>query len=207
MNPPRERSADHEPSDANPRTSGSAAVPVGLDAPVMQVMASMRAMRRLKADPVPRELLLRLVEAATWAPSGSNEQAYSFVIVTDREQMRQLAPLWRQLFDWYRATQRPPGHMSDEHWRRQMSAVGYQAEHFEEIPALIIACSDLSDTRRRTLANSRALLRATARLEPRRALMALRNAPRKLALAQAASVYPGVQNLLLAARAHGLAQY
>ena len=32
----------------------------------------MRAMRRLKPDPVPNELLERLVEAASWAPAGSN---------------------------------------------------------------------------------------------------------------------------------------
>jgi len=38
------------------------AVPVGADAPIMEVMATMRAMRRLKPDPVPDELLDTLVE-------------------------------------------------------------------------------------------------------------------------------------------------
>src|SRR3989440_13054140 len=61
----------------------------------MEVMATMRAMRRLKPDPVPDELLEQLVEAATWAPSGGNIQAYSFVVVTDRDQMARLAELWR----------------------------------------------------------------------------------------------------------------
>jgi nitroreductase len=71
-------------------------VPVGEDAPLFEVMRTMRAMRRLKPDPVPDELLERLVEAATWAPSGSNAQAYAFVVVTDRAQMARLAELWRR---------------------------------------------------------------------------------------------------------------
>ena len=54
-------------------------VPVGEDAPILVVMRTMRAMRRLKPDPVPDELLEQLAEAATWAPSGSNEQAYEFI--------------------------------------------------------------------------------------------------------------------------------
>ncbi len=63
-------------------------VPVGPDAPILEVMATMRAMRRLKPDPVPRSMLEQLVEAATWAPSGGNEQNYEFVVVDDRAVMR-----------------------------------------------------------------------------------------------------------------------
>lgn len=51
-------------------------------------------MRKLKPDPVPRELLEQLVDAASWAPSGSNAQAYSWVIVTDRRVLKELKPLW-----------------------------------------------------------------------------------------------------------------
>src|SRR5919204_4595684 len=79
------------------------AVPVGADAPLLEVMATMRAMRRLRPDPVPDELLERLVDAATWAPSGGNAQAYSFVVVTDRGQMARLAELWRVVCDFYLA--------------------------------------------------------------------------------------------------------
>jgi nitroreductase len=49
-------------------------VNIGEDAPILEVMSTMRAMRRLRSDPVPEELLTRLVEAATWAPSASNAQ-------------------------------------------------------------------------------------------------------------------------------------
>jgi nitroreductase len=50
----------------------------------------MRSMRRLKPDAVPRELLTKLVEAATWGPSGSNSQAYQFVVVTDRDKVAEV---------------------------------------------------------------------------------------------------------------------
>src|SRR5256885_16597694 len=79
-------------------------VPVGADAPILEVMATMRAMRRLKPDPVPDEMLEQLVEAATWAPSGGNIQAFSFVVVTDRGQMAKLAELWNVVCDFYLAS-------------------------------------------------------------------------------------------------------
>src|SRR3954470_10745856 len=78
--------------------------PVGPDAPLLDVMATMRAMRRLKPDPVPDEVLVKIVEAATWAPSGSNSQGFQFVVVTDRAQMARLAALWRTCGDDYLAT-------------------------------------------------------------------------------------------------------
>src|ERR671939_425934 len=77
------------------------AVPIGEDAPIFEVMSTMRAMRRLRPDPVPDELLERLVEAATWAPSGSNTQDYEFVVVTDRALMRRLAGLWERSVEAY----------------------------------------------------------------------------------------------------------
>ena len=49
-------------------------VPVGIDAPIFEVMASMRAMRRLRPDPVPEELLRQVIEAASWAPSANHFQ-------------------------------------------------------------------------------------------------------------------------------------
>jgi nitroreductase len=51
-------------------TSAGAAEP-----DVIAVMATMRAMRRLKPDPAPADLLERLIEAASFAPSSQNQQA------------------------------------------------------------------------------------------------------------------------------------
>ena len=77
-----------------------AAPPIGGGA-ILDLMHTMRAMRRLKPDPVPRPLLEQLVAAATWAPSASNAQAYSYLIITDRAQMARLAVLWRKVADFY----------------------------------------------------------------------------------------------------------
>jgi nitroreductase len=174
-------------------------VPVGEDAPIFEVMATMRAMRRLRPDPVPDELLERLVEAATWAPSGSNQQGYSFVVVTDRAQMARLAELWRRCVDIYLGSvARTPSTMDDAGWGRLRAAVEYQREHFHETPAVIVPCYSAD---RVSAAAGRSLI---GLLSPGDLLRLGARMARATALAEASSIYPGVQNLLLAARALGL---
>src|SRR5580765_1507994 len=106
--------------------------------PIFDVMSTMRAMRRLKPDPVPGELLEQLVQAATWGPSGSNEQGYEFVVVTDRDAMARLAKLWARSVEAYLGS---IGNVtpaaSDPKVR---AALAYQCEHFHETPAVIVAC-------------------------------------------------------------------
>jgi nitroreductase len=169
-------------------------------------MSTMRAMRRLRPDPVPDELLEKLVEAATWAPSGGNVQAYSFVVVTDRDQMARLAELWRVCCDFYLAsfaTVRPE-RMSDERYERLREALRFQRDHFHETPAAIVACYDLGAWTRRLRRQRRAFARGMRILGARRTGMLLGGMSRFADRSEAGSVYPGVQNLLLAARAHGL---
>ena len=181
-------------------------VPVGADAPIMEVMATMRAMRRLKPDPVPDELLDSLVEAATWAPSGGNLQAYSFVVVTDRAQMARLAELWKVVCDWYLATLATvaPEHMSPERYERLKDALRFQAEHFHETPAAIVACYDIGRWTRALRSRWMDFVRGSRILGGRRSARLMTGMRDFGARSEAASVYPGVQNLLLAARAHGL---
>jgi nitroreductase len=171
-------------------------VPVGEDAPIFEVMATMRAMRRLKPDPVPDELLEKLIQAASWGPSGSNLQGYEFVVVTDREVMGRLAKLWSRSVEAYLGSVgRVTPAAQDDGGRR---ALLYQQEHFHETPAVIVACY-----------RSRSLDAATARrllssFPPGDALRLAARSPRINLLGEASSVYPGVQNILLAARALGL---
>jgi nitroreductase len=173
--------------------------PVGADAPLFGVMATMRAMRRLKPDPVPDEVLTQLVEAATWAPSGSNAQGFHFVVVTDRGQMSRLAEVWRKCVDEYLAmmgTRTPSKTMGEEAAEKLRRALVFQRDHFEETPAVIVACYESRDR-----PDPRGLLRAAGAKE---GLKIAARAARMPALAAASSIYPAVQNLLLAARAHGL---
>lgn len=176
---------------------------IGPDTPLSHVQATMRAMRRLKPDPVPRELLAELVRAATWAPSGSDAQHYSFVVVDDRELMAELALLWQDCFEIYQilAGTVVPGPDSERH-ERMYAALSYQAEHFAETPALIAAVYKKASADGFDL---RANIDLARRLGPRRmSQLAKGFAGGAGQLGDASSIYPACQNLLLAARANGL---
>jgi F420 biosynthesis protein FbiB-like protein len=51
---------------------------------LLQLLDERRSVRRFKPDPVPEDALVRLIEAATLAPSASNKQPWRFLIVTSR---------------------------------------------------------------------------------------------------------------------------
>ncbi len=111
---------------------------------IFEVMYNCRAMRRLKQDPVPEELLVKLIDAANHGPSGSNSQPARWIVVRDGEQKQRLAELNAAAVDAYiqpdsgRASVFP--HQSAEQRERQLKAVLWQRHHMHEIPALIIAC-------------------------------------------------------------------
>lgn len=184
-----------------PSMPSDSSAPVGADAPIIDILASTRAMRRLKPDPVPKELLERIVAAATWAPTASDGQLYSYVVVTDRAQMARLGTLWRQVQGQYlTAMQRidPDGAVARAAVAAR-AAVEYQAEHFDETPAVIAACYSRQPAPR----DPRLVLALMRELGPR--FLARASSRRMAVLAEASSCYPGVQNLLLTARALGLA--
>jgi nitroreductase len=64
----------------------------------MQTQDAIRARRNVRSyrpDPVPEADLDRIAEAGWRAPSASNRQHWTFIIVTDRDQLRSLATVWR----------------------------------------------------------------------------------------------------------------
>ncbi len=103
-----------------------------------EVMYNCRAMRRLKTDEVPEEKLLKLIDAARQAPSGSNTQNSRWVVVRDPGVKKQLADLNRLHAEPYIAPQRE--NPRDDKQRRLLDAVVWQMDHMHEIPALVIAC-------------------------------------------------------------------
>ncbi len=138
-----------------------------------------RAMRRLRPDPVPDPILMQLLDAANQGPTGSNKQNARWIVVRDPEQRKQLADLNRAAVKAYIGPQsgRPAAlpHQTSEKRQRMLEAVLWQAEHMHEIPALVIACYEFDQP-----------------VSGGSAAMA------------GGSIWPAVQNLLLAARAHGL---
>ncbi|MEU9291920.1 nitroreductase family protein [Streptomyces sp. NPDC048275] len=166
-------------------------------------MSTMRAMRRLKPDPVPRAVLEQLVQAAVWGPSGGNMQCYEYVVVTDPDVMTRLAPLWRRCVDAYLATtgKYAPEGMDEAAYARMVAAIEYQRDHFAETPALVIPCYRFPEPR----LDPDGLRIWAEELGPEASARMGAGQERFAALAEGSCVYPGVQNLLLAARGLGLA--
>ena len=55
-----------------------------------ELIKARRSIRKFKDKPVPEDLLVQAVELATWAPNGGNHQAWRFLIVTNKELIRQI---------------------------------------------------------------------------------------------------------------------
>ena len=66
---------------------------------IFEVMSTMRAMRRLKPDPVPDELINKILQAAQWAPSGGNTQRWRFLVVKDPEIKKKVQVYYKRLYD------------------------------------------------------------------------------------------------------------
>ena len=141
---------------------------------VFEVMQTSRAMRLLKPDPVPGELVDRILEAAVCAPNGGNQQKWSFLAVKDRAVKEQVQPYYAAALEEahkYAYAHTPPGTTGAQH-DRQFGEVTHLTEHFHEAPVWIVLCLDVGEG------------------EP--------------SYGSGASIYPAAQNVLLAARALGL---
>ena len=143
--------------------------------PLEEAMRTQRAIRRLKTDPVDDSLVLHLIELAQKAPTGSNQQNWEFVIVRDPAVKQRLGQLNRRAWGLYGGLGRRM-YRDNPPMMRIMKAVQWQADHFEEVPVIIVAC-----------------LKAMIPIWPPAATASLYG-----------SIFPSVQNLLLAARAAGL---
>src|ERR1700683_2274099 len=72
-----------------------------------EAMRTLRAVRRLRPDPIPDDVLRRVLEAATWAPTGGNRQPWPVILVKERARKEGLAELygeqWTKFAARYRA--------------------------------------------------------------------------------------------------------
>lgn len=100
-----------------------------------EVLYTTRAMRRLKPDRVPEEMIARIIDAGVRAPAPGpvDSQAWRFVAVTDRRVMGELADLWRATR--HALLERIPHLYANE---RQASSSQYLHDHFEDVPLLIL---------------------------------------------------------------------
>jgi nitroreductase len=141
---------------------------------LFEIIRSTRSMRRLKRDPVPSELIRKILEAGTCAPSGGNMQRWRFLVIRDAEIKRTVGAYYKRAWDEqvaprYRSGEPAPG-MNRDRFLRLLDAAEYLAAHIHEAPVWIVPCLE-GGTPTRT---------------------------------SGSSIYPAVQNILLAARALGL---
>jgi nitroreductase len=173
-----------------------------------EVMTTMRAMRRLRPDPVPDELVRELIEAAMYAPSAGHQQGQVFIVVTDRDRIARLADVWRMVVDMYEGWmgKADPRYGVDPLVMRTWDAIHYQRDHFHETPLVIVACYDQRAYIRGVKSKIGDLVAALRLAGAGRAKRMLLGGLTAVELrSEAASIYPAIQNLLLAARARGLA--
>ena len=143
-------------------------------AELFEIIRTTRSMRRLKPDPVPNELIRKILEAGVCAPSGGNMQRWRFLVIRDPKIKETIGALYKRAWDErvaprYRAGEAAPG-MSREQFLRLLNAAEYLAVHIHEAPVWIVPCLEGATPTRTS----------------------------------GSSIYPAVQNMLLAARALGL---
>jgi len=154
----------------------------GID--LYEAASTTRAVRRLRPDPIPDDVLRRVLRAATWAPSGGNLQPWHVIAVRDPARKRALADLYRGLWADYAAQRRAliaklPEAMAAPA-ERTLASGDQLAASLGEVPVVNVFC-----------------------FHPER-LHVTDSELGRLSVVGGASLYPAVQNLLLACRAEGL---
>ena len=143
---------------------------------------STRSMRRLRPDPIPDAVLRQIIDAGIHAPSGSNFQNWGFVIVDRLDDKRFIRDHYLK---HYRILERqgtiPPMAQIPLERQRMFASAIHLAEHMDEAPVILLACNGTDFPTYAQLGNPRSI---TATLH--------------------ASIYPAVQNILLACRALGV---
>src|SRR5215471_14186221 len=164
------------------------------DIGLFEAMYSARALRRLKPDPVPDEIMSKILDAAIRAPSAGNSQLWVFIVVRDPELRRKLGLVYRKASEiaeaMYQARGRPD-HMTDEQYQRMMTSGAYLWEHMGNAPVLLVPC-----LRDRPMPPREALPLAMQEIYAEELAYTDR--------IRGASIYPAVQNIILACRAFGL---
>ena len=134
---------------------------------LFEAMYTQRAIRQFKPDPVSDDVVRKLIEAATKAPSGGNSQPWRFLVIRDAESKRVIGEYYNRAWDAAYGAQSTSTLQS--HVRTSAANL---AEHMHEVPVLIMAC--------------------------------IQHDGSPGTMGRGSSIFPAVQNLLLAARGLGL---
>jgi nitroreductase len=164
------------------------------DIGLFEAMYSARSLRHFKPDPVPEALITRVIDAAIRASSGGNTQHWFFIVVRDAAKKRQLAALYRKASGYASAlySSRPkPDHLTDEQYRQFLANSGYLWDHLVDAPLILVPCLMKREPPERTSLPEVVQARYDRHLA-------------NLQRISGSSIYPAVQNIILACRALGL---
>jgi nitroreductase len=149
-----------------------------------EAMRTLRAVRRLRPDPIPDDVLHRVLEAAAWAPTGGNRQPWRVIVVKDSARKKGLGALyadrWVAFAKMYRSRLAGLPAAAREKTQRMLGAGDHLGAHFGDAPVILIFCF-----------NPKEMAITDAKLE-------------RVSVVGGASIYTAVENLLLACRAEGL---
>ena len=143
---------------------------------VFEALYTTRAMRRVKEDSIPNDVIKSIMDSAIRAPSGSNRQDWKFLVVTDKKTREELADIYRETWDYY---------------------VKSFYNDSEDLGASSLKNKDEIETVKR-ISNSASWLAENYHKVPLLVLAFSRNDP------TGSSIYPAIWNLMLAARGHGV---
>ena len=143
---------------------------------VFEALYTTRAMRRVKEDSIPDDVIKSIMDSAIRAPSGSNRQDWKFLVVTDKKTREELADIYRETWDY---------------------SVKSFYNDSEDLGASSLKNKDEIETVKR-ISNSASWLAENYHKVPLLVLAFSRNDP------TGSSIYPAIWNLMLAARGHGV---
>jgi nitroreductase len=168
--------------------------PTPTDIGLFEAMYTARSLRHFKPDPVPEALITRVIDAAIRASSGGNTQHWTFVVVRDAGKRRALGALYRKASDYQSAVYaaRPkPGHLTDGQYQQFLANSGHLWDHMADAPVILVPCLVRREPPERA---------SLPQLVQMRYAEHLANVQR----ISGSSIYPAVQNIILACRALGL---
>ena len=110
---------------------------------LFDAMYTARALRRYKSDPIPDDVITKILEAATRAPSGSNQQNWVFMVVKDAARKKKLSEIYArgaQILTGIYASRPRPEHMDEKQFQTLMNSAMFLFDHMDQAPVLLFAC-------------------------------------------------------------------
>jgi nitroreductase len=112
--------------------------------PLYQAMSTLRAVRRLREDPIPEDVLQRILQAAAWAPSGGNVQPWRIVVVRDAAVRQRIGDLYRPQWAKYSVgaeagLDRLEGQARAKR-ERMLAAANHLGDNMGKAPVILVFC-------------------------------------------------------------------